>query len=440
VRTAGAASVACAALLAAQVPFERHLVGFLGILAVWTGVSLALWRAARAFPGPAPGDSRRGRLVLAVAVLIRLPLVAVEPSPSTDAYRYSWEGRVGNAGGNPYRSAPNAPELAWLKTPQDARVNNPGLTTIYPPLALAAFRTAAALSGDVRASKAFFSLVDIFCCALLLRLLRRRGLGPAWAALYAWHPLVAVEFSAAGHLDSLMTLGLLGGIDLWETERRDAAALVWAAAALVKAVPVIVFPWLLVRRPRAALVFAAAVAAGLLPTASDLALAAEGLPGNGLAAFASDWLANPSLYAAAAAVCGSAATARLASAAAVFAFTGFWAARAGGDAARYLRGAVMLVLLASPVVQPWYVLWVLPLTLLSPNTAALAWSWAVGFLYVVLDPALKAASAGIPIWQWLWGAEYALVYGLLALGLRSRPDVTIRTETGLTWEEPPCAR
>ena len=438
-RAAGAASVACAVLLAAQAPFEQHLIGFLGILALWTGVSLALWKAARSSPGPAPDDARRGRLGLAVAALIRLPLVAVEPSPSTDAYRYSWEGRVGNAGGNPYRSAPEAPELAWLRTPQDVRVNNPGLTTIYPPLALAAFRATAAISGDVRASKAFFSLVDLLCCALLLRLLRRRGLGPAWAALYAWHPLVAVEFSAAGHLDSLMTLGLLGGIDLWETERRDGAALAWAAAALVKAVPVVIFPWLLLHRPRAALIFAASVVAGLLPTASDLARAVAGLPGNGLAAFASDWLANPSLYAAASAVCGSAPTARLASATAIFAFTAFWATRAGDDVARYLRGAVMLVLLVSPVVQPWYVLWVLPLALLSPNTAALAWSWAVGFLYIVLDPALKAASAGIPLWQWLWGAEYVLVFGLLAWGLRSRPDVTIRPEAGLMREEPPCA-
>lgn len=410
----GAASAACALLLAAQAPFEGHVVGFLVVLAVWTGVSFLSWKEASLSSRPFGEEARLGRLILAVAVLIRLPLVLLDPSPSTDAYRYSWEGRVANAGGNPYRSAPDAPEFAPLRTAQDARINNPGLTTIYPPLALAAFSATAAVSSDVRAPKAFFSLVDLLCCALLMRLLKRRGLGVAWAALYAWHPLVAVEFSAAGHLDSLMILGLLGGIDLWETGRRDAAALAWAVAALVKVVPVVVLPWLLLQRPRAALAFFVVVAVGLLPVASELAEAAAGMPGNGIAAFASDWLANPSLFAAVAAVAGSPATARLAAGAAVLAFSLFWARRAGDDAAHYLRGTILFVLLASPVVQPWYVLWVLPLALLSPSTAALAWSWAVGFLYVVLDPVLKAASIGIPLWQWLWGAEYALVFGLLA--------------------------
>lgn len=431
----GAASAVCAFLLAAQAPFAEHVVGFLVVLALWTAVSFVSWKEASLSGRPFGDEARRGVYLLATAALIRLPLVLMDPTPSTDAYRYSWEGRVANSGGNPYRSAPDAPELAPLRTAQDARINNSGLTTIYPPLALAAFRATAALSGDVRAQKAFFSVVDLLCCALLMRLLARRGLSLAWAAVYAWHPLVAVEFSAAGHLDALMILGLLGGIDLWESGRHDAAALAWAAAALVKAVPIVVFPWLLLQRPRAALIFTAAVAAGLLPIAPELAVAAAGAPGNGIAAFTSGWLANPSLYAAVEVVAGSPTKARLAAGGAMLAFSLLWVKRAGSDAARYLLGAIMFLLLASPVVQPWYVLWVLPLALLSPNPAALAWSWAVGFLYVVLDPALKTASVGIPVWQWLWGAEYALVFGLLAKDFtggtarRAEHDVTIQAGT-----------
>lgn len=76
---------------------------------------------------------------------------------------------------------------------------------------------------------------------------------------------------------------------------------------------------------------------------------------------------------------------------------------------------ILAVLLASPVVQPWYVLWALPLSLLAPSSAALAWSWVVGFMYFAIDPALKASSARLPWWHWLWIGEYALVYGLLLI-------------------------
>ncbi|MDE2291604.1 MAG: hypothetical protein KGL53_05930, partial [Elusimicrobia bacterium] len=90
-----------------------------------------------------------------------------------------------------------------------------------------------------------------------------------------------------------------------------------------------------------------------------------------------------------------------------------WARRCGGDAERYLRGALAAVLLASPVVEPWYVLWIAPFAVLAGDAALLAWSWAVGFLYVVLDPALMSFRLVLPLWQWLWIGEYGLVYGLL---------------------------
>lgn len=414
----GLASTIGAVALALLAPIEERVAVFLVVLALWTAVSCLIWRELSHEPGPGADEGSRAALILAVAAFLRLTLVLVPPTPSTDAYRYSWEGRVANAGLSPYRLPPSAPELAYLRVEQDARINNPGLTTIYPPLALASFRAVAAVSVDARAQKGFFALCDLLVCVLLMRLLRRRGLSTAWTALYAWHPLVIVEFSAAGHLDSLMILGLLAGLELWESGRRELGALAWAAAALVKVVPVVLLPWLLLRHPRSALLFIVFLAIGVIPAAPGLSAALRTLPESGIAAFASDWLANPSLYAVMTTFIESPAARRLLLTVGVGAFSLFWARRCGGDAALYLCGMTLAVLLASPVVQPWYVLWALPFALLAPSHAALAWSWVVGFMYFAIDPALKASSARLPWWHWLWIGEYVLVYGLLAMGLR----------------------
>ncbi|TBR22261.1 DUF2029 domain-containing protein [bacterium] len=379
---------------------------------------------------PAHDEAGRTRLVLAVAVAIRLLLVGIQPSPSTDAFRYSWEGRVANAGLDPYLLPPDDPGLASLRIGQDSRINNPGLTAIYPPLALAAFRAVAAASSDVRAQKTFFSTCDFLVCLILLRLLKRRRLSAGWAAVYAWHPLVAVEFSAAGHLDSLMLLGVLAGIDLWESRWRRTAALAWAAAFLVKVAPIVALPWLARRRPRSALLFLGVVALGALPALPAVLAALGNEPASGPHAFASGWLANPSLFVLLAPVTENSGLHRGVMVAAAGVFCLFWADRTEDDPARYLLGALFAVLLASPVVQPWYVLWLLPLALLSPQPAALAWAWSVGFLYLTLQPELKSSTLGPALWKTAWGGEYALVYGLLLW--HTLRDVTIAGSPGLT--------
>lgn len=83
-------------------------------------------------------------------------------------------------------------------------------------------------------------------------------------------------------------------------------------------------------------------------------------------------------------------------------------------AARQRAQPLMQALLVSPVVQPWYVLWLLPLALIAGSPAALAWSWIAGFLYLGVDARLRAITFDLPLWSWIWLAQYACVYGLLA--------------------------
>src|SRR5690606_4536378 len=99
--------------------------------------------------------------------------------------------------------APDSAELAHLRDADWTLINHPEYTAIYPPLAQASFLLVAAVWPSVTAMKLFFTLCDLLTLAVLLRWLPRLGRSPAWAVLWAFHPLVIAEFSGNGHLDSL---------------------------------------------------------------------------------------------------------------------------------------------------------------------------------------------------------------------------------------------
>src|SRR6202030_2502013 len=56
-------------------------------------------------------------IVVAVAVVCRLPALFAQPYLSSDIYRYVWDGIVQHAHISPYRYVPGDPALAFLRAP-----------------------------------------------------------------------------------------------------------------------------------------------------------------------------------------------------------------------------------------------------------------------------------------------------------------------------------
>lgn len=196
----------------------------------------------------------RGRaafaLVVLVAAAIRIPLVSVVPFLSSDVYRYVWDGRVQNAGINPYRYVPADAALAPLR---DAavypHVNRKSYArTIYPPAAQMVFAAVARLSDSVLAMKLAmlaFEAIGMACAAVILR---RAGLPQTRLLIYAWNPLAAWAFAGNGHVDAI-AVGFVG-LALFG---RAAGRMGWTGAALggaalTKFIPVVIGPALWRRR------------------------------------------------------------------------------------------------------------------------------------------------------------------------------------------------
>ena len=352
--------------------------------------------------------------LLLCAGVFRLTLLFRAPDLSDDVYRYVWDGKVAAAGISPYEFAPDDPRVAGLFPELRARVAYRDLRTVYPPVAQAAFRTAAAApGGGVLAMKALVVAADLSVVALHFA---SGGAGAGFgAALYAFHPLAVTESAGQGHVDSLGVALLLAALIFVSRRRPLSAGAAFAASVLTKYVPLTAaLP--LARRGGWRLVGAAVFVAA---TIWGLAARGGARPTGALGAYATRWEFNSVLYPAAA---GSIDAARLPARTKAsyirwkdrqepqrpwmqrvfpYFYTAFFARVVLllvltivllGIAVKVVEteaavfASLGAFLLFSPTLHPWYLLWVLPFAAKRREPAFFYLSCAVPLSYGLLDP------------------------------------------------------
>ena len=142
--------------------------------------------------------------------------------------------------------APTDPRLAPLRDPGWYVMPAPEIPTMYPPLSELVFRaTWRVLPGPV-GFKLPFLLADLAVAAMLAGWIRSTGGRNYQVAIYAWNPLVVVEFASSGHNDALAIAGVVATLLII---RRFPAmsTLTLTAGALAKAFPATLLPLALFR-------------------------------------------------------------------------------------------------------------------------------------------------------------------------------------------------
>ena len=349
----------------ARQPGEPPLPFFLGISAWASLLTFGLyWRTRRSPPGAVPV----ARLI-SWAVVFRLCGLVGGPFYEDDFYRYLWDAHRFAQDGTPYGVAPEAfftdPAVPEMFRRILDQVNYPELPTIYGPVTELLFLAGHAVRpGSITVLQAMLILADVLAIVLLLRLAPPRSV-----LLYAWCPLVVKEIAFTAHPDGIAVCLLLGAVVLARRDRMRIAAACLGLAVAAKVLALLLVPFVLARARLAdwatfggvlALIYAPFAFLG----ATDLAT---------LAVFTQQWEFNAALFgllkpwmsdSAARAACGIALASSLA-----------WYYR------RYRRSASETVprgdwvygaMLASwPVVNPWYLLWLLPFGAVRPS----AWAW-----------------------------------------------------------------
>lgn len=307
-------------------------------------------------------------VVLAWAVVFRLIGLCGPPLLEDDQFRYLWDGHVFATTGSPY----GRPPMAWFDdatlSDEWARVldniNHPDVPTIYGPVAQLLFLASHAIApAQLWPLKTMLVGLDLVVVMLLARLASARA-----ALVYAWAPLAIKEVAFSAHLEPLAIAPML--LALWASERGasvgGAALAGLATAARLQAGFVAPLFWTRIAG-RDAIVFSLVLGACYLPALLGGAVAESG----GLSAFAQAWEFNSTGFAVLQALLGDAAR-PVSGLIVVAAFTAtLYRSRRIG--ARELCVPLLGIAFAlSPVVNPWYLLWLLAFSAMAPRAWALA--------------------------------------------------------------------
>lgn len=408
------------------------------------------------------------RVVLPLAATVGVVLAFSPPVMSDDVFRYGWDGLVASHGISPYAFTPDDPSLAFLRDEAWEQINHRKIATVYPPMAQLVFAVVVAAARWLAISpilllKLVATGVHLLTGVVLARAFNaKRG-----AALLLLNPLVLVESSQSGHVDGWVGLSLLLFV-LAVGRGRTTRALGFAALAVgIKLVGVLCIPLLLrIRRGAAvALLLVVALCAAFLAAAGQESQAGVQA---GLAHYAIRWEGNAGpfrlLQGGAGFVLdcagqvagwppgqvhGTAVDQRLlpfragadslsagnrkkgaGQSGSEFASRSRWAdmvargwallllAAVAFQSARKLpvaealRLTVLVALLLSPTVHPWYLLWLLPLEVLTTRRAGLLWSVLILLSYAPLE---RYRHDGV--WEahdWVTALQYLALVGAVA--------------------------
>jgi alpha-1,6-mannosyltransferase len=367
-------------------------------------------------------------LLLGWAIAMRFVSAFTPAFFEDDFYRYLWDGYRTLVDGNPYRAAPK--EFFGIPNPPGmedilSRVNYPHVPTIYGPALQHLFAFSA--WGQVGALLPWKLIACSADIALIIGL--AKAFGPMRAMLYAWSPLVVHEIAVAAHPD-----GLIGALIFfaWLAARRQSAlwlAVFLGTAIAMKVHAVIALPFLLLAmRSRASQL-------GVV-TATALVYALHWLPywegfnnaWQSFFTFARDWQFNALGFAAINSLMPSVARAiAMVIIMALLAACLCWQRK--NQQERMIPAIVCAfaaLLFFSPVINPWYLLWLLPLACgmrwITPWVAAvmvmLSYASDFNLGYV------SSADGRLP--QWVTMVECAAIVAALVWDLKQRFTKTTR--------------
>ena len=183
------------------------------------------------------------RAVAILAAAIQLVPLGAPLLLSTDAWTYWSYGRIASVhDANPYRDPPadfpDDPSFPYVG--EDWR----DTTTVYGPAFTLPSEPLAVVARESKDAAAWiYKTLAALAVLLTVGLAARLSPRPAFACAFAgWNPLLAVHFAGGGHNDAWMAALVVGALALAASGRRFWAGAAWAAAVLVKWVPLVFLP------------------------------------------------------------------------------------------------------------------------------------------------------------------------------------------------------
>ncbi len=194
------------------------------------------------------------KFLLVTGILFRLVFLLAEPNLSQDFYRFIWDGELIKNGINPYLYTPNnlleRPNLAIA----NAQQLHEGMGTLsarhfsnYPPInqlifTISAFLGGGSVLGSLMAMRIFIIGADIGILYFGRKLLQNLGRSKHLMFWYFLNPLVLIELTGNLHFEGVMLFFFIWAMYLISINKWKLAAPVYAFSILLKLVPILFLP------------------------------------------------------------------------------------------------------------------------------------------------------------------------------------------------------
>ncbi len=194
------------------------------------------------------------KLLFGIGILARLVFLFMEPNLSQDFYRFIWDGELVRNLINPYVEVPknliSQPKLII----QNAQQLYEGMGSLsarhfsnYPPLnqfffALATILGGKSVLGSIIALRGIILLADIGIFYFGRKLLKRLNQSPHLIFWYFLNPLVIIELTGNLHFEGVMLFFFVWSLYLLSVNKWQWAAVVLACSISVKLVPLLFLP------------------------------------------------------------------------------------------------------------------------------------------------------------------------------------------------------
>lgn len=191
-------------------------------------------------------SSKNIYLIIIFGIIFRVVLMPSTPFLSDDIFRYLWDGKVFASGLNPFAYAPNAAALNHIKdTSVFPFINFPEIPTVYPPVAQLFFAFTYLVGYKVLAWKLILSIFEIILILFLLKLIKHFAMNKMRLAIYFLNPIVIIESYGSGHLDVIAVCFLIIGIYYFYKNKTFASIFAFILAILIKYKPIfMILPFL----------------------------------------------------------------------------------------------------------------------------------------------------------------------------------------------------